>query len=63
MKKLKELLAAITITWVLVFSCRVVMLPTPLAITEQIALVLMMVEYSFYKTKQLGVKDEEKRDV
>lgn len=62
MKKLKELLAAVTITWVLVFSCRVVMLATPLAVTEQIALVLMMVEYSFYKTKQLGGQDEETKE-
>lgn len=58
MKKFRELLAAITITWVLVFSCRVIMIPTPLAVTEQIALVLMMIEYSFYKTKQLAEKDE-----
>lgn len=53
MKKLKQMLATITITWTLVFSCRVVMLATPLAVTEQIALVLMMIEYSFYKSRQL----------
>lgn len=60
MKTFRSLLAAITITWALVFSGRAVTIPTPLSIPEQVALVLMMIEYSFYKTKELELKDEEK---
>jgi len=60
MKTIRSIIASVTITFCLVFSCRIVMIPTPLAVTEQIALVLMLVEFSFYKSKQLGSKDEEK---
>ena len=60
MKKIKSIIAAVTITFCLVFSCRIVMIPTPLAMSEQVALVLMLVEFSFYKSKQLEVDNEKK---
>lgn len=58
MKSFRSVLAAISITWAIVFSCRLVMVATPLSVTEQIALVLTMVEYSFLQTKKLGKEDE-----
>jgi hypothetical protein len=60
MKSFKSILAAISITWAIVFSCRLVMIPTPLSLPEEIALILTMVEYSFFQAKKLEVESEKK---
>lgn len=61
MQKVKKILASISITWVMLFSLRVVTIPTPVSLPEQFALVMVLIEYSFYKTKQLGENEESKR--
>lgn len=61
MKSFRSILAAISITWAIVFSCRVVMIPTALTVPEEVALVMMMIEFSFYKSKQLEVHEEAKK--
>ena len=59
MKSFRSVLAAISITWAILFSCRVVMFATPLNMVEQITLCLAMVEFSLYKTKELEIANEE----
>ena len=46
MKKLKELITAITITYAMIFSIRIVTIPTALTIPEQITIIAMLVEYT-----------------
>lgn len=58
MKSIKGLIATITITWAIVFSCRLVMVQTPLTIPEEIATIFMMIEFSFFKVKQLEVLED-----
>lgn len=59
MKSIKSILAAISITWAILFSCRLVMIATPLNLVEEIAVVMTMIEFSFYKSKELEKNDEE----
>lgn len=49
---MRKILAAITITYALIFSMRVVIIPTPLAIPEQISIIAMLIEYTMYKSKE-----------
>lgn len=58
MKTFRGILAAISITWAIVFSCRLVMIPTPLTLAEEIVTILTMIEFSFYKAKQLEIYEE-----
>lgn len=58
-KKVNSFLAAVTITYAMLFSCRVVFIPTPLNVAEQFFLVCAMIEYTYNKSKALGEKDED----
>jgi hypothetical protein len=62
MKTFKSTLAAITITATIIFSCRLVMIPTPLSLPEQIGMICMMIELSFFKAKELEVEETKKKD-
>ena len=56
--KLNKVISAVTITFAIVFSCRVVMVATPLNPAEQVGLICMAIEYTLLKSRKLGDKDE-----
>lgn len=47
-----KILTYISITWVLLFSIRLVSIATPLAVTEQVGLVFSMVEVALFNSKR-----------
>lgn len=59
MKTLNSVISAVTITFAIVFSCRIVMIATPLNPAEQVAMVCMAIEYTMLKSKRMEDKDKE----
>ena len=59
MKTLNSVISAVTITFAIVFSCRIVMIATPLNPAEQVAMVCMVIEYTMLKSKRMEDKDKE----
>ena len=62
MKSIKSIIASVTIMATIIFSCRIVMVATPLTIPEQIGMICMMVELSFFKAKELENETNKKQD-
>jgi hypothetical protein len=62
MRTFKSTLAAITITATIIFSCRIVMIPTPLTLPEQIGMICMMIELSMFKSKEIEIDEKSKKD-
>lgn len=58
-KKFRAIIAAVSITFAMVFSCRIVMVPTALTQAETVALICMLIEYTVLRTKTLEDKDED----
>lgn len=54
---MRKLIAAVAITWAILLSVRVVMIPTPLNILEQIGLIGAMIEYTLFKSRRLDDTD------
>ena len=50
---MRKIIAAVAITWAIVFSVRIVTIATPLNILEQIALIGTMFEYTLFKSRRL----------
>lgn len=59
MKTLNSIISAVTITFAIVFSCRIVMIATPLNPAEQVAIVCMAIEYTMLKSKRMDEKNKE----
>lgn len=51
--KFNKVISAVTITFAIVFSCRVVMIATPLNPAEQVGLICMAIEYTMLKSRKL----------
>ena len=62
MKSIKSIIAAITITASIILSCRIVMIPTPLTLPEQIGFICMAIEFSMFKSKELELEESKKDD-
>jgi len=54
--KLNKVISAVCITFAIVFSCRVIMVPTALNPAEQVGLICMAIEYTLLKSRR---QDEE----
>ena len=57
-KKFNEIIVAVSIMFTILLSVRVVMIPTPLNIAEQIGLIGMMFDYTLRRSKTLEKEDE-----
>lgn len=53
MNRFNKILVAVSITFALVFSLRVVVIPTPLNPAEQIGLIGLMIDYTMRRSKEL----------
>ena len=60
MRTFKSVLAAITITATIVVSCRLIMIPAPLTLPEEIGMICMFLELSMYKAKELEIEESKK---
>lgn len=61
MKTLNSIISAVTITFAIVFSCRIVMIATPLNPAEQVAMICMAIEYTMLKSKRMEDKEKDKK--
>lgn len=59
MKTVNSIISAVTITFAIVFSCRIVMVATPLNPAEQVAMVCMAIEYTMLKSKRMQEKEDD----
>lgn len=50
---MKKLIYSVAITWLMVFSVRIVSITTPLNIFEQIGLVSIFIDYTLMRSKEL----------
>ncbi len=55
---MKKVIIGFSITFAIILSLRIVWIPTPLNILEQIGIVGMMFDYTLKKSKELEVNDE-----
>lgn len=50
---MRKLIVQVTIVWLLLLSIRLVTIPTPLNILEQIGLIGVMIDYTMIKSRRL----------
>ena len=56
---MKKIIYSVLITWVMILSCRVVLIPSPLNIFEQVGLIGIMIDYTVMRSGKLEEKDNE----
>lgn len=56
--KFNRILVGFSITFAIILSLRIVWIPTPLNLMEQIGIISMMFDYTMKRSKELEVKDE-----
>lgn len=52
-KRFNQLIVSVSILFAILISVRIVMIPTPLNLGEQIGLISLMINYTFGKSKEL----------
>jgi hypothetical protein len=57
-KKFNEILVGVSILTAILLSMRVVMIPTPLNVGEQVGILSLMLDYTLRRAKSLEDKDE-----
>lgn len=57
-KKFNAVLVAVSITFAIMLSLRVVWIPTPLNVAEQFGILGIMFDYTMRRSKDLEKKDE-----
>lgn len=57
-KRFNEVLVAVSIVTAILLSMRVVMIPTPLNIGEQVGILSLMLDYTLRRAKSLEKEDD-----